>query len=172
MQISNSTGKKRARSPSDSDSLSDSPPPPKRKQSSAKNDISSEIWKLFGKDRDRYVNADVYSDEDDDMEADADALRKEELRRYVYPLTSYEHIMNMHTAHASLRGKMSWPRRKSDVTRKRNAVARKNAKCARSADKATVVAIMGVYLHRRNFALIGTSARPATQRLFAAVLFA
>lgn len=48
-----------------------------------KNDISSEIWRLFGKDRDRYVQNDVYSDEDDDMEVDADALRREELRRCV-----------------------------------------------------------------------------------------
>lgn len=85
-QPSSSAGKKRARSPS----LSDSPPPaPKRRSSSARNDYSSEIWKLFGKDRDRYVNNDVYSDEDDDMEADADALRREELRRYMPRLYSY-----------------------------------------------------------------------------------
>ena len=85
-QPSSSAGKKRPRSPS----LSDSPPPaPKRRSSSARNDYSSEIWKLFGKDRDRYVNNDVYSDEDDDMEADADALRREELRRYMPRLYSY-----------------------------------------------------------------------------------
>lgn len=49
-----------------------------------RNDISSEIWKLFGKDRDRYMQNNVYSDDDDDMEVDADALRREELRRFVY----------------------------------------------------------------------------------------
>lgn len=78
--------KKRGRSYSDydSDSLDDSPPPAKRRPaaSSGRNDISSEIWKLFGKDRNQYMQNDVYSDEDDDMEADADALRREEMRRY------------------------------------------------------------------------------------------
>ena len=41
------------------------------------NDIRSEIWRLFGKDRDRYMRNDAYSDEDDVMEVDADALRRE-----------------------------------------------------------------------------------------------
>ncbi|EJD06598.1 SPT2-domain-containing protein [Fomitiporia mediterranea MF3/22] len=79
--------KKRARSYSLSDddsydSLDDSPPPTKRRPagSSGRNDLSSEIWKLFGKDRNQYMQNDVYSDEDDDMEADADALRREEMR--------------------------------------------------------------------------------------------
>ncbi|KAL5526729.1 hypothetical protein ACEPAF_8454 [Sanghuangporus sanghuang] len=92
--VSSNTGKvpssayrKRARSDSLSDSdgsLSDdgSPPPVKRRPagSSTRNDISSEIWKLFGKDRNQYIQNDVFSDEDDDMEADAEALRREEMR--------------------------------------------------------------------------------------------
>ncbi|CCM04992.1 uncharacterized protein FIBRA_07190 [Fibroporia radiculosa] len=69
--------KKRPRSPS----RSPSPPPRKRAMSSgpSHNDISQEIWKLFGKDRSRYVAADVMSD-DEDMEAGARDLEKEELR--------------------------------------------------------------------------------------------
>jgi protein SPT2 len=66
--------KKRPRTPS----LSDSPPPPKRRaRSPATNDISTEIWKLFGKDRGAYVQRDVLSDEED-MEVDARYLEKEE----------------------------------------------------------------------------------------------
>lgn len=88
---SSASSKKRARSyesESDLDSEDlDSPPPTKRRpvpSSGGRSSISSEIWKIFGKDRDRYVKADVYSDEDDDMEADADALRREEMRRFVH----------------------------------------------------------------------------------------
>ncbi|KLO10833.1 hypothetical protein SCHPADRAFT_942553 [Schizopora paradoxa] len=78
--------KKRAFSESlddDSDFESRSPSPPYKKRAhstSAKNDLSSQIWQMFGKDRSRYMKADVYSDEEDDMEVDADALRREELR--------------------------------------------------------------------------------------------
>ncbi|OBZ72442.1 Protein ZINC INDUCED FACILITATOR-LIKE 1 [Grifola frondosa] len=69
--------KKRPRSPS----LSASPPPRKRHLSDgpSQNDISSEIWKLFGKDRSSYIQRDVMSDEED-MEADAMDLEQEELR--------------------------------------------------------------------------------------------
>lgn len=70
--------KKRPRSPS----LSLSPPPSKRRAASPENSLRSEIWKLFGKDRNSYVARDVLSD-DEDMEADASALMKEELRRLV-----------------------------------------------------------------------------------------
>ncbi len=73
--------KKRPRSPSSSLS----PPPAKRRPApagSARNDISSEIWKLFGKDRSSYIQRDVYSD-DEDMEAGAFDVEKEELRRSV-----------------------------------------------------------------------------------------
>ncbi|KAI0833235.1 hypothetical protein BC628DRAFT_1307504 [Trametes gibbosa] len=70
--------KKRPRSPSSSVS----PPPAKRRPapaSSARNDISSEIWKLFGKDRSSYIQRDVYSD-DEDMEADAFDVEREEMQ--------------------------------------------------------------------------------------------
>ncbi|KAG1857985.1 hypothetical protein C8R48DRAFT_716729 [Suillus tomentosus] len=72
-----STGptKKRPRSPS-----SLSPPPPKRRPASTEvESYSNEIWKLFGKDRSKYVEQDVYSDEED-MEVDAGVLEREELR--------------------------------------------------------------------------------------------
>ena len=45
-------------------------------------DISQEIWKMFGKDRRAYVDRDVFSD-DEDMEADATALEREEKMRCV-----------------------------------------------------------------------------------------
>ncbi|KAH7884489.1 hypothetical protein F5I97DRAFT_1889869 [Phlebopus sp. FC_14] len=67
--------KKRPRSPS----LSLSPPPPKRRGTSPEDSIRSEIWKLFGKDRTSYIARDVLSD-DEDMEADASAVMREELR--------------------------------------------------------------------------------------------
>jgi len=71
--------KKRPRSPSPS--YPPSPPPKKRALSSGprQNEISQEIWKLFGKDRSQYVAADVMSD-DEDMEAGARDLEYEELR--------------------------------------------------------------------------------------------
>ncbi|KAH0585491.1 hypothetical protein H2248_008729 [Termitomyces sp. 'cryptogamus'] len=72
-----SVGKKRPRSPSLSEESDfDSAPPPRRQAGSG---YSSTIWELFGKDRDKYVNQDVFSD-DEDMEADASALEREELR--------------------------------------------------------------------------------------------
>ncbi|CAA7266817.1 unnamed protein product [Cyclocybe aegerita] len=70
---------KRPRSPS----LSDSPPPPKRRpkeryeDNSDKSDIRNTIWEMFGKNRDEYATRDVFSD-DEDMEADADDLEREE----------------------------------------------------------------------------------------------
>ncbi|KAI6155088.1 SPT2 chromatin protein-domain-containing protein, partial [Pisolithus tinctorius] len=54
-------------------------PPPKRRAESPADAIRSEIWKLFGRDRAAYVTRDIDSD-DDDMEADASAVMKEELR--------------------------------------------------------------------------------------------
>ncbi|KAG8213458.1 hypothetical protein J3R82DRAFT_11975 [Butyriboletus roseoflavus] len=67
--------KKRPRSPS----LSLSPPPSKRRACEPENALGSEIWKLFGKDRSSYIARDVLSD-DEDMEADASAVMKEEMR--------------------------------------------------------------------------------------------
>lgn len=70
--------RKRPRSESGSES-----PPPKRRASSRDDEdlsenISSAIWSMFGKKRDKYIGIDVFSD-DEDMEADADALEREEM---------------------------------------------------------------------------------------------
>jgi len=77
------SARKRGRSPSFSSSLSPSPPPSKRRPTSGaaaapRNDISSAIWQMFGKDRSKYVNQDTFSD-DEDMEADASAMEREEM---------------------------------------------------------------------------------------------
>ena len=64
---------KRHRSPS----LSESPPPKKRHIDL---NISSTIWKMFGKDRQQYTSQNVFSD-DEDMEADATILEREEAYR-------------------------------------------------------------------------------------------
>ena len=81
---SSSAGKKHRRSESFSEDEEeyDSPPSKKRYAPSAQDDYRSEIWKLFGKDRSSYVNNTVDSDEDD-MEADAMDLEREEMRRFV-----------------------------------------------------------------------------------------
>lgn len=79
-----SAARKRPRSPSYSISPSPSPPPSKRRSvaggssSAPKNDISAAIWQMFGKDRNKYMSREVYSD-DEDMEADASALEREEM---------------------------------------------------------------------------------------------
>jgi len=83
----NHSRSKRPRSPS----LSDSPPPPKRRQREEDYyedededalDVGGAIWAMFGKKRDQYVSQDVFSD-DEDMEADASALEREEHIRSV-----------------------------------------------------------------------------------------
>ena len=81
-----SAGKKHRRSESFSEDEEeyDSPPSKKRYAPSQQDDYRSEIWKLFGKDRSSYVNNTVDSDEDD-MEADAMDLEREEMRRFVVP---------------------------------------------------------------------------------------
>ena len=82
--IPSSAGKKHRRSESFSEDEEeyDSPPSKKRYAPPAQDDYRSEIWKLFGKDRSSYVN-DVVDSDEDDMEADAMDLEKEELRRFV-----------------------------------------------------------------------------------------
>ena len=74
--------KKRPRS----EGRSESPPPKKRalsaveKEEKLSENISSAIWSMFGKKRDKYTGMDVFSD-DEDMEADADDLEREEMFR-------------------------------------------------------------------------------------------
>lgn len=84
VHVSSSAGKKHRRSESYSEDEEeyDSPPSKKRYAPAAQDDYRSEIWKLFGKDRSSYVNNTVDSDEED-MEADAMDLEKEEMRRFV-----------------------------------------------------------------------------------------
>lgn len=76
---------KRSRSLSLSDSDPPSPRPSKKRivpQEPPRNAYSNEIWKMFGKNRDAYVRKDVFSD-DEDMEADASILEREEYERLV-----------------------------------------------------------------------------------------
>ena len=81
--------KKRPRS----EGRSESPPPKKRalsaveKEEKLSENISSAIWSMFGKKRDKYTGMDVFSD-DEDMEADADDLEREEMFRWVYQLVN------------------------------------------------------------------------------------
>ena len=77
--ISTSQGQSKSKRPR-SPSLSDSPPPAKKHR--RHNDISSEIWSIFGKDRKAYTSRDVLSD-DEDMEVDATFLEREETIRSV-----------------------------------------------------------------------------------------
>ncbi|KIM84185.1 hypothetical protein PILCRDRAFT_818514 [Piloderma croceum F 1598] len=79
---SDASSRKRSHSLSFSNSVSPSPPPAKRRalpEAASHNDVKTEIWKMFGKDRNKYVGRDVMSD-DEDMEADATALEMEEYR--------------------------------------------------------------------------------------------
>lgn len=73
-----SSAKKRPRSTSLS-SDSSTPPPSRRRVAPEEDHLKSQIWKLFGKDRSTYVSNYVDSD-DEDMEANASILEKEEMR--------------------------------------------------------------------------------------------
>jgi protein SPT2 len=55
---------------------------PQKRAAGASNGIQDEIWKIFGRDRSKYVSRNVMSD-DEDMEADMTALEREELARFV-----------------------------------------------------------------------------------------
>ncbi len=73
--------KKRPRSMS----MSESPPPPKKRATppgGGAGGFRDEIWALFGKSRQEYVDKTV--DSDDDMEAGASDLEKEEKYRCVF----------------------------------------------------------------------------------------
>lgn len=77
---------KRARSPpstypgSEPDSEGDRRP--HKRTAGGPRGIQDEIWKIFGRDRSKYVSRNVMSD-DEDMEADMTALEREELARCV-----------------------------------------------------------------------------------------
>lgn len=78
--------KKRARTPSSAYSGSESDSEydrhPRKRAPAPSNGIQDEIWKIFGRDRSKYVARDVMSD-DEDMEAGVVALEQEEFVRYV-----------------------------------------------------------------------------------------
>jgi protein SPT2 len=73
--------KKRARTPlsahSGSESDSEYDRHPRKRAPAPSNGIQDEIWKIFGRDRSKYVARNVLSD-DEDMEADMVALEREE----------------------------------------------------------------------------------------------
>ena len=76
-----------------SEGRSESPPSKKRalsaveKEEKLSENISSAIWSMLGKKKDKYTGMDVFSD-DEDMEADADDLEREEMFRWVYQLVN------------------------------------------------------------------------------------
>ena len=103
-------------------SLSESPPPPKKRQ--LENDISSEIWSIFGKDRKKYTSRDVLSD-DEDMEVDATFLEREETIRSVILSRIQTHLIRCAKLHlnrsvlGSLTRKICWKPRKSAAMQRR-----------------------------------------------------
>ena len=80
------TPTKRARSPQSSYDGSESDSEynrrPSKRAAGASSGIQDEIWKIFGRDRSKYMSRTVMSD-DEDMEADMTALEREELTRFV-----------------------------------------------------------------------------------------
>ncbi|TFY82127.1 hypothetical protein EWM64_g1881 [Hericium alpestre] len=120
------SSKKRPRSPSPSDSL---PPPRRRRASNAGNDsnISDQIWRIFGKDRGAYVQRNVYSD-DEDMEADASALEREEKRRsFFYIWFIFFTLTARRTAPDLHERKMRRRKPKNEEERKRSADEKRSA---------------------------------------------
>lgn len=119
---SNGPSRKRARSDSFS---SDSTPPPHSRRRVEEDEqepsYKAEIWKLFGKDRARYVSNIVDSD-DEDMEADATAMEREELARFAsvffFPTTC---LYLFFLVPASLVRKMKLPYVRRNYGRRRNA---------------------------------------------------
>jgi len=73
-----------------SESRSESPPLKRRgyveEDDEVPGNISSMIWNMFGRNRDRYMSMDVFSDEED-MEADATTVAREEARSSRIALT-------------------------------------------------------------------------------------
>lgn len=120
--------KKRPRSESRSES-----PPPKRRATSMEEedlpgDLSSTIWSIFGRKRDRYVGMDVFSD-DEDMEVDARVLEREEKFRsaiFICCETLSSDALIVLFLVPALRRRRIWRRlKKSDDMRRRNAGARR-----------------------------------------------
>ena len=120
--------KKRPRS----EGRSESPLPKKRatfameKEENLSKNISSAIWSMFGKKRDKYIGMDVFSD-DEDMEADADDLEREEMFRWVW--LTCERLKNRLTpfllVHVSLRERMRKLLRRNADAKRRNVGAKR-----------------------------------------------
>lgn len=92
-------------------------------------DLSSTIWSIFGRKRDRYVGMDVFSD-DEDMEVDARVLEREEKFRSAIFICcetlSSDALMIVLSLVPALRRRRIWRRlKKSDDMRRRNAGARR-----------------------------------------------
>lgn len=81
---------------------------------------------MFGRDRNSYVGMDVLSD-DEDMEADATILEKEEKMRFILALTIYIVIAEVLSAlvPALRRRRTSWHSKKSDAVKRKNVGARR-----------------------------------------------
>lgn len=81
---------------------------------------------MFGRDRNSYVGMDVLSD-DEDMEADATILEKEEKMRFILALTIYTVIAEVLSAlvPALRRRRTSWHSKKSDAVKRKNVGARR-----------------------------------------------
>ncbi len=125
--------KKRPRSESRSES-----PPPKRRATSMEEedlpgDLSSTIWSIFGRKRDRYVGMDVFSD-DEDMEADARVLEREEKFRSVVPahreMLGSLIIWLSSSVPVLRRGRIWKPSKKIDDVKRRNEGAKRRRNVA------------------------------------------
>jgi hypothetical protein len=105
---------------------SPSPPPARQRSSSQTDHISSEIWKMFGKDRDAYMKRPVSSDDEDtdDMEADPQSLWAEERKRFCFFFFSimFQQCLEHFPALASRSKRIVRPKWPKCVMLKKNAV--------------------------------------------------
>jgi hypothetical protein len=124
-----SAGKKRPRSVS----RSESPPYKKRAPAPEDSDIGNTIWKMFGRDRNAYVGMDVLSD-DEDMEADATILEREEKMRSDFAFTVLTAVTKgIYLVPASQRRKTCLHLKKSGDVKRRNVGAKRRRMRARGA---------------------------------------
>ncbi|KAG5219620.1 Protein spt [Salix suchowensis] len=105
-------------------SMSESPPPPKKRATppgGGAGGFRDEIWALFGKSRREYVDKTV--DSDDDMEAGASDLEKEEKYRCVFALSAWFTVSSV--------DEIIMEKREQEEKERRR--ARRKPSCARSA---------------------------------------
>ena len=108
-----------------SESRSESPHPAKRRSHVADDDdnvsesIGSMIWNMFGRNRDEYVSRDIFSD-DEDMEADASCVAREEAIRLVILYSSHPVISDIfHQRSHSCQGRSNRSRRGTSLRRRK-----------------------------------------------------